>query len=1495
MSRGGRALRFFLLGVAVAILIVGGLFYFFTRSRPGVDMVRRFAIAQVEKSIAGRLSVDRIATGGLLGGAVLHDVALTDLEGRTFVRADSIRLGYRLRSFLAGEIVFSRVTLYGPTVVIEKLPGDTLWNFERIIPPGPPDPDGERGLIQLSRARVVGGTAIVRYPIEPEPGETIEPSDTARMIVRHTPGGPQRELRFESIDADLPRIVWETPAEPGRLIEINSLSTRGFLWVDPFEVRNLRGAVTIRDSLIAFDVPAFALPESRGSAIGEIVTEDPRIRYDIRISADQLAFRDLEWLYPPLPDEGGGRGVIRIQTQPEGTLYLVEGARLQTSGTNIAGTFGMVIGDTLYFTQVDLRASPLDLRLLRQIVPDAPLLEGLLVGTVEVEGPISSLTTRGDLSLASGNTAGRRARVRWTGTFELAQPFAVTALDAELDDVDLQLIAPYLPDLPADGTISGRVQATGTMGRRLELRTTLGYHPPGLGPSAVQGGGTITWNGGRPAVDLAFQADSLDFQGLAHLVPALGRLNGKARGDVVARGDLDDLELSADLVADAGHLQLHGKLALAGDAPSYHAEGSLSELRLDQLFARATPEESGIAARFTVAGQGIEPGTARAEIGIHLDSARIAGIAISNGELGLRIAEGLAYVDSLIVNTTLGSLRATGTLGLDSDKDGTIQVVAIADSLSELGSIFFPDSPEVVVDPDSVRGRVAGAARIEAELRGSVAALEIAGTARIRHPSVDATSARSVAIDFGARGLGIDSRPNYRVVLEADSVEIYGQRLDRIGAILEYSYGSGWLEIEGTGTVPQPSAYHLIGGFRPRPGEIEVDLRELRARTGREEWGLAEPTHIRIGAAGLEIEDLYFSRTTGAGRIAASGRLPWVARPGADGGLAGNAIADLRVEFQQLPIFTLRENSGTAPLTVGSLTGRAVVGGTALSPRIDVQLGLVDTRLGQLDFERIDARLDYVDRHLDAKIEVVQGGRAVLAGTGTIPLDLRLTPVGDRRLDEPLTFTVRTDGIPAAVLGSFIDGFRGIEGRISGMLTLGGTTKAPEIGGQLTLENGAATWAVSGVRYHGVTGSARVVNNQTVNVELTARTTSGTATIGGTMDFQNLTDPVFDLRIIAKNFQAVRRRDVELAASGEVQLQGSFTRPRIEGQISVDRGTLYLDEVWRQYQIVTLDDPLIFDLFDQPFAIEQLISDEVVSDFVKNMKVEAEIEIRRDSWLRSRNLNVEVSGLLLVEMDRSAEEIRLTGTLNAVRGTYELFVAENLPARRFLVRGGTVEFDGTPGINPTFDITAGYRVRTTDRQPLNVIAQVTGTLESPRVSLHSDGDETISESDLLSYLVFGRPTYALAGGEARQLDSYLTGLGAGILTPTYLGVWAMGIESLASNLGIADYVSITPTEADTVGLGDGLRAFDPFSALGRAQFEIGNYLGDAWYMAVTRRFGQGVKPFDFGLRLEWRLAPTWTAEFFIEDRFARLGTTGLDQPFESRKVGGFFLFREWGF
>lgn len=1497
MSRVSRAAGYILLGAVVMALILAVAFFFLTRTRAGVNLVSRFAIERLERSIEGRLRMDSVTTRTLLGGATIHGLSITDVDGRPFVQADSVHLGYRLRSFLAGEIVFDRATLFRPVVVIEQLPGDTLWNFEKIFPPGPPEPDEERSLIEIARARVIDGTAIVRTPYEPEPGET---PGADRRIVREVPGGLARELRFDRINGTFPRIIWETPAEPGKLIEVATLSTRGFVWEDPFVVDNLRGSVTIRDSLITFDLPAFAMPGSRGSAIGEVITADDRVHYDVRINADQVAFTDLEWLYPPLAIEGGGTGTFRMQTQPVGTLYLVEDARLRAPGTNLAGTFGIVVDDTVYFTQVNLRASPLNLELLHQIIPDAPILEGLLVGTVEVEGPLSSLSTKGELHLATPSGARTGSSLRWSGALDLLEPYGATALTAELEEFDLARLDEIWPELALRGTLSARIEATGALDRGLSLNTGLAYRGLDGDESLVDGGGTLTWRGGRPEFDLTLNAEPLDFAGLATLAPVLGEIDGAASGLVAVSGRLDDLELMADLLADGGRLQLQGNLALDGETPRYRAEGVLDDVVLDRLLTERIPRGTSFTARFALEGEGFDPRTARSDLSVEVDSARVAQIDLSSANLGLRVADGLAHVDSLVVTAALGALRASGALGLDSTRTGTVELLVNADSLVALQAILFPDAP-ALVDPDSTHGRIEGSARIEAELRGSLGALEIDADARLRRPVVSGAEAQQIVLSFSASGVGRDSLLAYHLTASADSLDIYGQKLDRATAVADFHHGGGWFQLEASSAGPLESAYHIISGFRPMQGGVELDLRELRARTGSEEWGLAEPARLRVGTDGLQIDELLFSRTTGAGRVLARGRLPWTTEDlESSTSLIGAETADLRLEFQRLPLFSLRADDDPAALGVADITGSVVVTGTALTPRIRVDLALGDTRVGGLRIEQIIAGFDYVDQRLDASLEARMDGRTILTGTGRIPIDLRLMPVEERRLARPLDLRLRADGVPAAILRSFIDGFRAIEGEIDGIIALTGTTLDPTLGGQLTLRDGAATWIDTGVRYRGVAGTARVLGEQVVNIDLTARTTDGSATFSGIIDFETLTDPTFDLLILARNFRAVNRRDVEMTASGEVRLEGSYSRPVIEGRVRVDRGTLFLDEVWRQYQIVTLDDPLLL-MMDTAFVFEEHILDEAQSAFIRNLSVDADVEIQRGSWLRSRQLNVEVSGRLRVEMDPGADDgrndrqIRLTGTLNAVRGTYELYVAEELPARRFMVRGGTVDFDGTPGINPGFDITAGYRVRTPDRQALNVLAVVTGNLESPRVSLRSDDDDSISESDLLSYLIFGRPTYALAGSETRQLDTYLTGLGAGIIAPAVLSYAALFSEAIATNFGVADYVSIMPTEADTLGFADGGRAFDPFSALGRAQVEVGKYIGDAWYIAATRRFGQGAKLYDLGVRLEWRIAPTWTAEFFIEDRFARYGRFGVGQPLESRKVGGLFLFREWGF
>ena len=387
MNRKIRIAGYVFLGLVLGLGIVVGAIFVLTQTEFGLERVRRFALEQVGRQAEGELYVERIESAGLFGGVVLHGVTFDDPLGFPFLRADSIRLQYRWRNLIRGQIVFDRLVAYRPEVYVTRLPGDTLWNFERIFRDTTPDVDEEDSFILIDRATIVDGLAVVRMPWTPDEPVT-EPEDTARLILEEIPGyGLVRVLRFEDIDGELPRVLWESPVEEGKLFRIRRLSTRGHIWETPFELQDLEGVVTIRDSLIAFDVARFRLPGSRGSAIGRVILGDEN-HYDIRIVGDEVRFADLQWLYPPLPDEGSGELVFRIQSQPGGVLWLAQDAHIRAPGTVLRGDFGIVTGDTLYFTQVNLRASPIDLELLADVLPvDLPV-DGLMVGTVVVEGPI---------------------------------------------------------------------------------------------------------------------------------------------------------------------------------------------------------------------------------------------------------------------------------------------------------------------------------------------------------------------------------------------------------------------------------------------------------------------------------------------------------------------------------------------------------------------------------------------------------------------------------------------------------------------------------------------------------------------------------------------------------------------------------------------------------------------------------------------------------------------------------------------------------------------------------------------------------------------------------------------------------------------------------------------------------------------------------------------------------------------------------------------------
>jgi len=1473
VSRRSNYLFWGLIGFALGALLIWGAVNLLTRSRFGAEFVRKQALSWLESRVVGKVTVERITSRGLQEGLTLHKFRIVGPEGRLFVEADSVQARYRLRTLISGRIELRHVELFNPVVIIEQLPGDTLWNYQMIFPPGEqiPGQEGKRRYIAFEDVEVHNGTAYVRTPYRPK--GPIEPQDTARLILERYPRGLARVMHFDSINALLPRVVWESPIERGKLFTVQRASAKAYIYEDPALVRDLQGTLAIRDSITALRFERVELPSSRAAVVGEVVRVEGANRFDLTVDGRQLVFRDLQWAYPNLPDEGNATMNVRIQSQrPKGLLVYATDARITAPGTRMAGSFGIVTGDTLYFTNVNLRASPLNLDLLESVLPGKLPIQGLLVGTVEVTGPLSSLETSGDVQLTPRG-GGKASAVRWAGVFDArsADRISTRNFRADLRNLDLAVINALRPELALRGVVNGRVQANGRLDRRLSFVAALRHELAGL---SSQFDGSGSFDASTSELDLTLNAQPLTFSELAAAYPALEILAGEARGPIRMRGRLDDLAVEATLATDGGDIDLKGRLQQNGGRRRYSGEGRATGFHLDRLL----PDLPSITLSGTLGFDltGTSTADANGTVRFTLPSARVQGIDLQDATLEGRVADGLLTVDTAHATTLVGELGAKGAIGITPMRLGTLGFRLHTDSLA--------------LDRVTTSGRV----DLTGTLTGGFDQFDIDAEAAVARLLLGRVAARRGNWRITGRGLGGDSA-TLRISGGLEQITAFDEPLE--AGTLDFD----WRNARGNFTLDahnRTRRYRLGGEVHQEEGELGARIARLDVGERDRPWQLTSPFNLRVHEGAI-VTDSFDIRRGDSGSIRGGGTLAWGTSPDTahvNGGL------DFRLAFQKIPLNeAVRIGLGRSS-TQASVDGSIHVTGLAASPLIDAQLDLTDIRLVDARVDRISGSATYANRELNVRVLGEQGPRRVLLGDGRIPLDLSFTNVPERRLPDPLQVSIETDSLPAAILTGLIGGFESVRGTVLGNILLRGTTQAPIIGGGLTLHNAGGVFAPTGVRYRDVNGSFRVTDDSTVAVDLAARAGAGRGTVKGTLVFVPLTDPRLALELVMNGFEAANRRDIELTTSGWVRVEGSYRGPRMSGRVGVDGGTLYLDELYRRYQVVDLTSDLFSTVVDTTLVAIRQIIPESANPFLRNLKVQnLTVSVDRGSWLRSRNLNVEVSGELDVLFDRrsdgrygSAEDVRILGTLDAVRGTYEMEYTAF--TRRFDIREGTVIFPGTPGLDPNLNFTAQYRVRPLQGDPIDVQAVVSGTLLAPRVRLSSE-DPLYSESDLASYLFFGVPSTALSTSQSStvsafgQQNSALMGLASNALTTSSLGFLASGLQNVAQEFGLLDYVSLTAAET----AGPGINTNSALASLfGTTQIQLGRYLRPDLFFVYSNRLGSNYAK-DGSVRLEWRFHPTFTAEAFWEDRFARDPGFGFESTYRSRRVLGFFLFREWSF
>ena len=202
--------------------------------------------------------------------------------------------------------------------------------------------------------------------------------------------------------------------------------------------------------------------------------------------------------------------------------------------------------------------------------------------------------------------------------------------------------------------------------------------------------------------------------------------------------------------------------------------------------------------------------------------------------------------------------------------------------------------------------------------------------------------------------------------------------------------------------------------------------------------------------------------------------------------------------------------------------------------------------------------------------------------------------------------------------------------------------------------------------------------------------------------------------------------------------------------------------------------------------------------------------------------------------------------------------------REFIVRSGTVRYFGTPDLDAGLDIEAKYDVHPTRPAPgdltpqektITVVAHIGGSLLQPKLTLAAEKQE-LSQTEIISYLLFGAPTVQGTGGERAGMVRNALGL----ISASVSGE----IErTFISDLGVPlDYFEFRPVDPS-----------QPFSG---AQLAAGWQLGRKTFIVLNAGFCQQGGQVDvanrLGASLQFRISPEWRTEASFEP-VSSCGTT----------------------
>lgn len=1419
----------------------------------GRGLAGRTLSEQLDRLVQGDIEVGAVG-GPLWSGLEVDRLVVRDTAGDIVLEADRLGASYRILEILAGRVVLHDLTLTGLRATLEKHRNGS-WNVSGILRRDVTDTTaaGPPPLVRIEGLTLRGAEVILRTPWDPPDSVRTAAGATRALaedrarpgrVIDAGPEGYRKVVTFDRFGGHFTLLQLLSPDREPMQAEFDSLAVRVS---DPgVQLLDATGTLRFAHDSLAVELTDAVLPGSRFNAEGTVMLGTGGPRFDLRARASQVAFRDLRGFVNGLPDLAG-RTRATLRTRADGRLA-ASVDELDASGRQgrVTGRLTAVTGagKELAFERLDLQLTGMDPLALAGWLDSIPL-RGTVDGHVQADGPMGGMLVDADLSYRDARVPGRpvnrlsaAGRVRFGG----ATGMIFDTLGIRNGDLDLATITVLVPSNP----VIGRLNIEGTLvgpWKQVTWRGTA-LHRDGDRPvSAVRGTAFLDTRGTVAAFDVEAGVMPLVFEGLRGTWPGL-QAEGDLRGTVQLHGNAERFTLEADLHGQLGHVA--GRGVVYSNAAAIGADSI--DLRFDSLDLAslgAPKSPSQLIGTLTGSARRSTAGVVTGRIGVSVGAGWVREVPLDSARFLVGADEATLRIDTASVHWPGGRLEGSGTLARVHPATGRLHLEASVADLGVLDSLLLAFTPPDE-DTTGLSRPLGGRADLSLDLTGALDSLAVDGKGTLRDVVWRRGRVPAGRAEF-AYGGGRTGVVALLVAVDTASWKewsLAGTELRATGRRDSLAWGVA-------GRIGPTDTIIAGGGWQSIGDTLAVAIDSLTAALTAHTWRLAAPAQVRRVDGAWSVDSLALLAVDGSGELRLRGTLPSAREGDASVTAIGLDLRDVMGLVQQDTIGIL--GRAAADLTLG---------GTSRAPLLRGTFSLSEG--GYRDFRApyLQGALRYADQRLEATLILWRTGRQALTiAADTLPLDLALSGAHDRMLNGPLYVRATADSADLGLLEAFTKNLRRVRGALDADVILTGTWNDIRLGGTVAVTDAAATIPGLGVRWEEMSAQVHLSRDSVLIDSFSARGGPGTLTGHGSARFERDRAPHLDLHLQTDRFRAMDVRNyLTLVTTARVDITGPLFGATLTGRGSADEGALYFADLVSK-QIVDLNDPTTADLIDTALIREARLGPSFSNRFIDSLRVaDFRLIVGDDFWLRSADANIKLSGTATV--NKLGRNYRVDGTLTAERGqyTFKLGVTKNFDVDR-----GSVRFLGTPDLNAELDLTAHHQVKPTDgSREFQMQARITGTLLVPKLTLANPENPQMTETDMVSYLMFGRSSSSLQGAGTRETIGQQIQLNSAIQSYLLPAISSELERTLISDLGVpVDYIQIRPG-------GFGQNAIEG-STSGLTTVSAGWRLGRKTYVAlnagICNNNATDVSYRNFGASLEQRLHKDWRATLSVEPVF----------------------------